>query len=78
MAVVGAVGSGKSSLISAILGEMFRKSGDIKYNVGGVVTQLINLFNLWSRGIGCVSCPYRMNQFTYNCQRTKLLKNVTF
>ena len=33
MAVVGAVGSGKSSLISSILGEMFRLSGDIRFNV---------------------------------------------
>ena len=33
VAVVGAVGSGKSSLISSILGEMFKMSGDIRFNV---------------------------------------------
>ena len=33
MAVVGAVGSGKSSLISSILGEMFKVSGDIRFKV---------------------------------------------
>ena len=33
VAVVGAVGSGKSSLVNSILGEMFRKSGHIRYKV---------------------------------------------
>ena len=33
VAVVGHVGSGKSSLISAILGEMIKLSGSIKVNV---------------------------------------------
>ena len=33
VAVVGHVGSGKSSLISAILGEMIKLTGSIKVNV---------------------------------------------
>ena len=34
VAVVGAVGAGKSSLIAALLGEMERKNGKIVVNVG--------------------------------------------
>jgi ABC-type transporter Mla maintaining outer membrane lipid asymmetry ATPase subunit MlaF len=33
VAVVGTVGSGKSSLLSAILGEMIKDAGDVNVNV---------------------------------------------
>jgi ABC-type transporter Mla maintaining outer membrane lipid asymmetry ATPase subunit MlaF len=33
VAVVGTVGSGKSSLLSAILGEMIKDTGDVNVNV---------------------------------------------
>lgn len=32
MSIVGRVGSGKSSLINALLGEMNKSRGDVKYN----------------------------------------------
>ncbi len=53
VAVVGQVGTGKSSLVSAILGEMKMLRGNITINVRLLVYQFVWVFSLWLLDLLC-------------------------
>jgi len=53
VAVVGSVGAGKSSLISAVLGEMEKLRGDVSLKVGHCLLQTVTDAKIYTFSVLC-------------------------